>query len=129
MSYSELTRRYFDDAPCAGTLEEPGRFRGAAGGRAQGAWVQFDLRAVPGPAPRVIEAVRFQALGCPHLIAVAAWLAERAPGLPIEPRLPHGVRELREHFGVPTEKIGRLLLLEDAWIAAMRSALARAAAP
>lgn len=123
MSYNELTRRYFDQAPCVGTFEEPGRFRGAAGDRTQGAWVQFDVRAVAGSTPALIEAVRFHAFGCPHLIAVAGWLAEQAPGRAIEAQLPRSVRELRERFAVPAEKTGRLLLVEDAWIAAMRSAL------
>jgi NifU-like protein involved in Fe-S cluster formation len=123
MKYNELTRRYFDNAPCAGTLDGRGRFRGEAGDRAQGAWLQFDVRASPGPGDAVIEAVRFLAFGCPHLIAVASWLAEQAPGAGIEPRLPQSVQELRERFAVPTEKTGRLLLVEDAWVAAMRAAL------
>jgi len=123
MSYNELTRSYFSKAPCAGTLEGPDRFRGAAGDPAQGAWVQFDVRAVAGSTPALIEAVRFQAFGCPHLIAVAGWLAEHAPRRPIEPRLPQSVSELRERFAVPVEKTGRLLIVEDAWIAAMRAAL------
>jgi hypothetical protein len=129
MNYNELTRRYFDEAPCAGTFDEPGRFRGAAGDRAQGAWVQFDVRAIAGSTPAVIEAVRFQAFGCPHLIAVAAWLAEHAPRLPVDARLPQSVRELRERFAVPVEKTGRLLLVEDAWIAAMRATLGSGGVP
>jgi hypothetical protein len=33
------------------------------------------------------------------------------------------VADLSERFDVPTEKRGRLLIIEDAWIAAMASAL------
>ncbi len=40
MKYNELTRRYFHAAPCAGVLA--GGFRGSAGSRARGTWVQFD---------------------------------------------------------------------------------------
>jgi hypothetical protein len=123
MKYNDLTRRYFDGAPCAGSFEEPGRFRGAAGDRGRGAWVQFDVRASP---EGVVAAARFLALGCPHVIGVSAWLAERGPGFKIEARLPQSVHELRELFGVPTEKTGRLLVVEDAWIAAMHAALAGA---
>jgi NifU-like protein involved in Fe-S cluster formation len=120
MKYNELTRRYFDAAPGAGTLDEPGRLRGAAGDRSHGAWVQFDVRASRNA--EIIEAVRFLAFACPHVIAVSAWVAEHAPGLGIEPRLPQTLDELRERFAVPTEKMGRLLIVEDAWIAAMQAA-------
>ena len=44
MNYNDLTRNYFESAANAGELEGPGVFRGAAGNRDQGTWVQFDLR-------------------------------------------------------------------------------------
>jgi hypothetical protein len=65
-------------------------------------------------------AVRFQAFGCPHVIAIADWIAQEAAAaaLPGTPGLPESVPELRERFDVPAEKTGRLLVIEDAWIAA-----------
>jgi nitrogen fixation NifU-like protein len=121
VKYNDLTRRYFEQPPSCGVLSGPGTFRGAAGSRAQGTWVQFDVQA-PGEA-RVIEAASFLAFGCPHVIAVAAWLAEQAVGRPAEPALPESVQTLRARFDVPVEKLGRLLIVEDAWICATRAAM------
>jgi len=131
VKYNELTRRYFDAAASGhssgpgpsngpGTLSGPGSFRGAAGSRALGTWVQFDMQVAA--EPRVIAAMRFLAFGCPHVIAVAAWLAEHAVGRSVEPALPESVQALRARFEAPVEKLGRLLIVEDAWMAAMRAA-------
>ncbi len=63
------------------------------------------------------------AFACPHVIAVSAWLAEQAVGRPVQPRLPESVQALRERFAVPVEKMGRLLIIEDAWLAAVLPAI------
>lgn len=122
MSYNELTRRYFETAPTAGALDGADVLHGEAGSRSSGTWVRFDVR-VGGAAPvAAVLAARFRAFGCPHVIAAAAWVAEQAPGRPADARLPESVEALRERFAVPVEKTGRLLILEDAWIAALKSA-------
>ena len=117
MKYSELTRRYFDAAARAGEL--PGAHRGMAGQREEGTWVQFDLQI----AASTITDARFLAFGCPHTIAVAAWLTERALGCALQRELPEAVEALRERFEVPVEKSGRLLIIEDAWKAAVGAAI------
>jgi NifU-like protein involved in Fe-S cluster formation len=114
LKYSELTLRYFESAPGAGVLSGTGTFRGAAGSRGSGTWVQFDLQVSLG----TIQAARFQAFGCPHTIAVAAWVAEQAVGRGLRSALPETVEELSKRFAVPVEKRGRLLIIEDAWTAA-----------
>ena len=114
MKYNELTRRYFESAANAGELTGAGVFRGAAGNLEGGTWVQFDLQISAG----AVSAARFLAFGCPHTIAVSAWLAEQAVGHRVKPLLPAGVQELRDRFAVPVEKTGRLLIIEDAWLAA-----------
>jgi NifU-like protein involved in Fe-S cluster formation len=119
MNYNALTRNYFDSAANVGELAGPGVFRGAAGNRAQGTWVQFDLQIKAG----VIAAAKFLAFACPHTIAVAAWLAEQAEGRQVKPVLPESVQALRDRFAVPVEKMGRLLIIEDAWLAAARPAI------
>jgi NifU-like protein involved in Fe-S cluster formation len=119
MNYNELTRRYFESAANVGELKGPGVFHGAAGNQAQGTWVRFDLQIDAG----AVSAARFLAFGCPHTIAVSAWLAEQAVGHRVKPRLPVGVQELRDRFAVPVEKMGRLLIIEDAWLAAAIPAL------
>ena len=119
MNYNDLTRTYFESAANAGELTGPGVFRGAAGNHAQGTWVQFDLQITAG----MVLAAKFLAFGCPHTIAVAAWLAEQAVGGQVVPQLPESVQALRDRFAVPVEKMGRLLIIEDAWLAAVHPAV------
>jgi NifU-like protein involved in Fe-S cluster formation len=118
VKYSELTLHYFEAAAEAGILIGPDIYRGAAGSRAQGTWVQFDLQVCGG----IIQAARFLAFGCPHTIAVSAWVAGHAVG-PVTRALPEAVEDLSERFAVPPEKRGRLLIIEDAWVAAVTGAL------
>jgi NifU-like protein involved in Fe-S cluster formation len=119
MNYNEITGRYFRSAANAGVLAGPGAFRGCAGDRQQGVWVQFDVRTSNGTA----EEVRFLAFGCPHTIAVAAWLSEQAQGTVLNRELPYAVHDLLTRFALPIEKLGRLLIVEDAWRAAMAAAI------
>jgi hypothetical protein len=97
MNYSDLTWRHFQSAAAAGVLAGPTVRRGAAGSRAQGTWVQFDV------------------------IAVSDWVSQAAVGRDAKPVLPETVQALCERFDVPIEKLGRLLIIEDAWIAALSS--------
>ncbi len=113
MRYNDLTRHHFETARHAGELTGPGTRRGSAGDRALGTWVQFDTR-FDG---RSWE-VRFLAYGCPHVIAVSDWLAERAADGWGDSFPPESVNALQQRFDMPTEKLGRLLIVEDAWIAA-----------
>ena len=124
MTYNELTRRYFEQARGAGVLTGPDCFRGAAGSRAQGTWVQFDVQVDPDARLGIIRAARFLAFACPHVIAVSSWLATQAPGREVKAQLPQSIPALRERFDVPIPKLGRLLVVEDAWIAALRAAQA-----
>ena len=124
MTYSELTRRYFERARGAGVLTGQDCFRGASGSRAQGTWVQFDVQVDPDEGLGIIRAARFLAFACPHIIAVSSWLAEQAPGTEVKAQLPESIQSLRERFDVPIPKLGRLLVVQDAWIAALRAAQA-----
>ena len=119
MIYNELTRRYFESPANVGELSGPGVFRGAAGRREQGTWVQFDLECESGR----LKAARFLAFACPHTIAVSAWLAEQSAGKALTGALPESVQELRDRFALPVEKMGRLLIIEDAWRAAALAAI------
>jgi NifU-like N terminal domain len=119
MIYNELTRRYFESAANAGELTGAGVFRGAAGSVAQGTWVQFDLQVSAG----TVLAARFLAFACPHVIAVSAWLTEQSARKPLTADLPESLLKLRDRFGVPMEKMGRLLTVEDAWRAAAAAAI------
>jgi NifU-like protein involved in Fe-S cluster formation len=119
MNYNELTRSYFESTDNVGELIGPGVYRGAAGSPAQGTWVQFDLQIAAG----TVAKAKFLAFACPHSIAVSAWLAQQAVGRQVTRSLPESVQALRDRFGVPVEKMGRLLILEDAWLAAANAAI------
>ena len=121
MNYSALTLHLFETAGGAGTLAGPDVYRGAAGSRAQGTWVQFDVQVDSGN----IRSTRFLVFGCPHSIAVSAWVAEHAAGHAPWSALPESVQALSDRFEVPPEKRGRLLIIEDAWVAALTAAVQR----
>jgi NifU-like protein involved in Fe-S cluster formation len=121
MNYNDLTIHHFESARNAGVLTGGAVRRGAAGSRTQGTWVQFDMRIDSSSRVETLEAVRFLAYGCPHVIAVADWIAQTALGREAKPVLPESVQSLRERFEVPIEKLGRLLTVEDTWIAAVSS--------
>jgi NifU-like protein involved in Fe-S cluster formation len=119
VNYNRLTRHHFATAVNAGVLSGPDTRRGAAGSRAEGTWVQFDVQIDVGRREGRLGAVRFLAYACPHVIAVSDWIAQLAIGLEAKAALPESVSSLRHRFGVPIEKLGRLLIVEDAWIAAI----------
>jgi NifU-like protein involved in Fe-S cluster formation len=119
--YSEITRRYFDAAPNAGILHGLSVGSGSAGSQAKGTWVRFDVQILQ----QHMTAARFQAFGCPHVIAIAAWLTETSVGRAAQERLPETVHALQRRFDVPAEKLGRLLVIEDAWISAIRAAVTK----
>ena len=120
-NYNDLTWDRFQSAAMAGVLSGPDVRRGAAGSRGQGTWVQFDLQVTAGHRVPTVMAVRYLAYGCPHVIAVADWIAQIAVGRVADGVLPESIASLRERFDVPTEKLGRLLVIEDAWMAATSS--------
>jgi hypothetical protein len=123
--YNALTRRFFEHPLNVGELRGLGVGSGAAGSPSQGTWVRFHIQILRG----AITAARFNAFGCPHVIAVASWLTESAVGSaagpPGAPGLPEPVSALQQRFEVPAEKRGRLLLVEDAWIAAIQAAVTK----
>ena len=61
-----------------------------------------------------MKAARFQAWGCPHTLAVAAWLTQQLPGRKAGQALPGTPADWARALEVPTEKLGRLLVVEDA---------------
>ena len=61
-----------------------------------------------------IEALRFKAWGCPHLIAAAEAFCADFEGQPTPDLLEFAAAGLMESLSVPVEKTGRILVLEDA---------------
>lgn len=116
--YSPLVRELFEHPRASGVIADDGGtvVHGEAGSVAAGAWVRLHLRIERG---RVTDA-RFQAYGCPHTLAAAAWLAEHLPGREADDPLPEGVEGLARILAVPASKRGRLLIVEEALADALR---------
>jgi NifU-like protein involved in Fe-S cluster formation len=94
----------------AGPDDASGIVTGEAGSTDREAWIRFHL-ATEGDA---VKDARFQAYGCPHTLAVTAWVAERLPGRSRAELVPGTPHEWAEALAVPIEKLGRLLIVEDA---------------
>jgi cysteine desulfurase len=92
---------------------EPPRASGIVGegGRpGQEVWVRFTLDVQDG----VVKGALFKAYGCPHTLAVVSWVAERLRGRGRADLPPGTPAEWAEALAVPAEKLGRLLVVEDA---------------
>lgn len=108
--YNAAVRAYFrsprhaGDTPASGgqrveaKVSEPGTKIVLAGTVEQNEW----------------RSLRFRVFGCPHLIAAAEMTCERFEGNPVNQLSDFNVSDLMEKLGVPIEKTGRILLLEDA---------------
>jgi cysteine desulfurase len=111
-------RELFAKLPGAGTLPSgTGVLRGEAGSIDRDAWVRFHLHSVGG----VVKAARFQAYGCPHTLAVTAWLTQKLPGRALSELALGRPSEWARALAVPVEKLGRLLIVEDALRACVMS--------
>jgi cysteine desulfurase len=108
------TRRYFQaparPARFAGQAPPEGFRQGSAGRREDGARVGFELKIDEG----IVKSARFTAYGCPHTVAVAAWLCDVLEGRRLEAGIPGSPTDWAARFEVPVEKLGRLLIVEDA---------------
>jgi NifU-like protein involved in Fe-S cluster formation len=86
----------------------------------RGAWIRFEARIADG---RVADCV-FQAWGCPHTLAAAAWVTRELLSFAVADRLPIDASQLTRELDVPVEKMGRMLVVEDAFGALLECARA-----
>ena len=93
-----------------GAAPGDGRLRGEAGGPGRDTWVRFELLT----AGDTVKDARFKAFACPHTMKVAAWLCGELRGRRRDALLPGTPIEWAAARGVPVEKLGRLLVVEDA---------------
>lgn len=102
----------FADPVHAGDLEaSSGRvLQGEAVALDRTAWVALSALCRDG---RVIQ-VRWRAWGCPHLLAACELTAAQLEGRSLESLARFSLTELAARLEVPTEKLGRLLVIEDA---------------
>jgi hypothetical protein len=116
---SPLAGTYFLAAarvPRFGQVTPPSGFRhGRAGRRPEGTEVLFELEI----AGEFVKSARFSAYGCPHTLAVVSWVCEVMEGARIDAGVPGTPADWARRFEVPAEKLGRLLIVEDALRAAL----------
>jgi nitrogen fixation protein NifU and related proteins len=109
--YSATVVDHFQHPRNGGRFEAgEGVIRGAAGDVAQGTMFVLSARV----AGDRLEAVRFEAYGCPHCIAAGSWLSERLVGITQAELRAWNWRDADQMLRFPLEKRGRLLILEDA---------------
>lgn len=109
--YSAAVVDHFQRPRNAGHLPAgEGVIDGVAGSVGQGTLFALSARV----AGDRIEAVRFEAYGCPHCIAAGSWLSERLVGLTQAELRQWNWRAADDALKFPPEKRGRLLILEDA---------------
>jgi len=113
-----LAQRYFLAAPRPPVFPQgnhPDDVRqGRAGRHADGTSVGFELQIADG----TVRSARFSAYGCPHTVAVVAWLCDELRGRRLDAGTPGTPADWAQAFDVPAEKLGRLLIVEDALRAA-----------
>jgi NifU-like protein involved in Fe-S cluster formation len=110
--YSSVVEEHFTHPRQVGTLT--GHFEtvlsGAAGQREHGTEVVFHI----GVNDERIGELAFQAFGCPHTIAACSVLTELLVGRPVDSLDDVRPDELAALIGLPVEKTGRMLVIEDA---------------
>ncbi len=125
--YSALVRELFERLPHAGDLAPgPGVVAvGEAMALDRGAWVRFEARIEEG----CIADCAFRAWGCPHTLAAAALVSGRMSGQAMGTRPALNARRLAAELAAPPEKLGRLLVVEDALAGMLAKAVALQSAP
>ena len=119
-----------DMAAAAGAATSTERiFSGEAGSREQGTLVRVQLRI--GLADRTVREMRYRAFGCPYTLAACEWLSRKLSGRALGALSGEGLAEAvgtparwSEGLGIPAARLGRLLIVEDALLAALQAAAA-----
>jgi len=110
--YSKTVRALFRELAGAGDLAADGgkTVSGEAAALDRGAWVRFAAR-IEGE--RFADC-RFRAFGCPHTLAAASLVAGRLRGAPLAAAYSIDAAGIARELEAPAEKMGRLLVVEDA---------------
>jgi NifU-like protein involved in Fe-S cluster formation len=83
---------------------------GEGGARRLGAWVRFVLQAEGG----TVRDAQVQVYGCPHTVAASRHVRAQLPGRSLLDLKPGNPEKWREAVNAPVEKLGRMLIIEDA---------------
>jgi NifU-like protein involved in Fe-S cluster formation len=112
LRYSDAVLTLFRELAGAGDLDAHGgkAVSGEATALDRGAWVRFAAR-IDGE--RFADC-RFRAFGCPHTLAAASLVAGRLRGAPLAAASSIDAAGIARELEAPAEKMGRLLVVEDA---------------
>jgi NifU-like protein involved in Fe-S cluster formation len=118
MDYSSEVEQRFLSPSRAGEFEKgtPGLVSGEAADRTLNVWIRFQVQVLDG----AIRTARFNVYGCPYTVAAADWAAEWLEGRPSAALEELAMFKRYKKLGVPVEKLGKLLLIEDAAAACWR---------
>ena len=86
------------------------RLLGEAGAERLGAWVRFALHVADG----FVKDARVQVYGCPDTVAACELVRARLPGRPAGDLAAGTPENWRVAVDAPVEKLGRMLIIEDA---------------
>ena len=111
-TYSELVRQYFANPVHAGLLSDEynDSIVGEAAESETGARIVLSALVDKD----TIRVLRYQAFGCPHLIAAAEAFCNEAEGKSVTALAELDVNGLMNRLAIPVEKTGRVFILEDA---------------
>ena len=104
--YGERVRELFANPAHAGQIQDAVR----ANVDDQGVRVELSARC----RENRLETLRFRAWGCPHFLAAAEAFCREYEGSDCAGLAGFGAAEIMQTLPVPTEKTGRILVLEDA---------------
>ncbi|MGI9261487.1 MAG: iron-sulfur cluster assembly scaffold protein [Woeseiaceae bacterium] len=110
--YNELVRACFAHPDHAGDLQ--GRYDSVCSAEVTESENGARLLLQVGIRDKKIAEMRFRVWGCPYLIAAAETVCADKENMPIATLQVFAQNELMQRLSVPDEKLGRMLLLEDA---------------
>ena len=110
MDYPAEVERHFRDPSNAGALDGVPVARGEAGSAEAGTWIVVEAEIVDA----TIRRIAFRAFACPFLIAACSRVTELVANGPAVRLARFDVDRLVGELGIPPEKLGGLLVLEDA---------------
>jgi nitrogen fixation NifU-like protein len=112
--YNEIVREYFTATPHAGQIND------APSGYFEDQGIR--LRFVAVVEKDRIEAMRFAAWGCPHVIAAAEAVCRHFEGAVVAELDKFPSAQIMRDLAVPVEKTGRILIVEDT-VRSLRAAI------
>src|SRR5262245_28734147 len=110
MDYPAEVERHFRDPSNAGALDGAPVAPGEAGSASAGTWIVGGARCGDGTICRIA----FRAFACPFLIAACSRATELVANGPAARLARFDIGELASDLAIPPERLGGLLVLQDA---------------